>query len=594
MGTFGGDGRLLAGRYRLGERLGRGGMGTVWRATDELLRREVAVKELHLTDALSAAQADEQRQRTLREARTVAQLKHPNVIVLHDVVEEDGRPWIVMELVDGRSLADALAADGPVGAREAARIGVAMLGALRAAHAQGVLHRDIKPPNVLMEAGTGRIVLTDFGIAQVSGVTTITETGAFVGSPEYTAPERMSGRTTGPQSDLWSMGVLLCAALSGESPFRRDSLGGILHAVVYDEIRPPVAAGELLPVVRGLLERDPERRMGAEEAEGRLRAYLRTGRMPVLGRPYAPTQAGVPVPVAPSAVASSSAATRIRRSFPRLPAASPEALSPEAAQATRSNRARVALMAAVAVVALAGVGAGFAALMLGGGEGGGSGSTSGSASGAPSAGTSTRTSGQPTGDRTGHTTPPASKPSDSKPSDSKPSDSKPPASELAPGPSARVTVPVGYHMVRDPAGFTLAVPDGFTRSFEPPRVFYYAPGKAFRLGVHIQDQRPEGPMGAMRTSHAEGAGRYPGYRSARVERFSRAGRPAALWEFTWNGFDEDAGPRHTYDLTWNEGGKMYDVWVSSPAGEAAAGRRHFDTALDTFVRTEPDSAHWAP
>ncbi|MEV0261677.1 serine/threonine-protein kinase [Streptomyces sp. NPDC050617] len=572
MGTFGGDGRLLAGRYRLGERLGRGGMGTVWRATDELLGREVAVKELHLTDALSAAQADEQRQRTLREARTVAQLKHPNVIVLHDVVEEDGRPWIVMELVDGRSLADALAADGPVGAREAARIGVAMLGALRAAHAQGVLHRDIKPPNVLMESGTGRIVLTDFGIAQVSGVTTITETGAFVGSPEYTAPERMSGRTTGPESDLWSLGVLLCAALSGESPFRRDSLGGILHAVVYDEIRPPVAAGELLPVVRGLLERDPARRMGAEEAEGRLSAYLRTGRMPVLGRPYAPTQAGVPVPVAPSAVASSSAVTRIRRSFPRPPA-SQDALSPEAAQAARANRARTALLAAVAVVALAGVGAGFAALILGGGEGGGHGSTSGTPT--PSGSATTRPSERSTDDRTS----PASRPVP-----------KPPASELAPGPSARITVPVGYHLVRDPAGFALAVPDGFTRSFEPPRVFYYAPGKTFRLGVHIQDQRPDGPMGATRASHAQGAAHYPGYRSARVERLSRAGRPAALWEFTWNGFGEDAGPRHTRDLTWNEGGKMYDVWVSSPAGEAAAGRRHFDAALDTFVRTEPKSA----
>ncbi|MFE7115847.1 serine/threonine-protein kinase [Streptomyces sp. NPDC057654] len=572
MGTFGGDGRLLAGRYRLGERLGRGGMGTVWRATDELLGREVAVKELHLTDALSAAQADEQRQRTLREARTVAQLKHPNVIVLHDVVEEDERPWIVMELVDGRSLADALAADGPVGAREAARIGVSILGALRAAHAQGVLHRDIKPPNVLMESATGRIVLTDFGIAQVSGVTTITETGAFVGSPEYTAPERMSGRTTGPESDLWSLGVLLCAALSGESPFRRDSLGGILHAVVYDEIRPPVAAGELLPVVRGLLERDPARRMRAEEAEGRLRAYLRTGRMPVLGRPYAPTQAGVPVPVpaAPSALSSSAAVTRIRRSFPRRPPDAPGAPPPDTSQAARAHRARVALMAAVAVVALAGVGAGFAALMLGGrgGEGGGPGKTSHTPFGTPSVAT-TSSSPRPSATPSGRTA----------------DDHAPPGRPSAPG-----TVPAGYHMVRDPAGFAFAVPDGFTRSFEPPRVFYYAPGKTFRLGVHIQDQRPDGPMGATRASHAQGAAHYPGYRSARVERLSHAGRPAALWEFTWNGFDGDAGPRRTRDLTWNEGGKMYDVWVSSPAGEATEGRRHFDTALDTFVRTPPESA----
>ncbi|MFD0382834.1 serine/threonine-protein kinase [Streptomyces stramineus] len=256
-------------------------MGTVWRATDELLAREVAVKEVNLEGGPAAGPATSaQIERTLREARAAALINHPNVVALHDIVEQDGRPWIVMELIDGRALSDILVADGPVGPGEAARIGLALLGALRAAHARGVLHRDIKPPNVLLEAGTGRVVLTDFGIAQVSGATTITEAGAFVGSPEFTAPERMSGGRTGPASDLWSLGALLCAALSGESLFHRDSLGGILAAVVQDEIRPPVAAGPLLPVVRGLLERDPGRRMGIDEAERLLRAYLASGRTP--------------------------------------------------------------------------------------------------------------------------------------------------------------------------------------------------------------------------------------------------------------------------------------------------------------------------
>ncbi|MDN0195199.1 serine/threonine-protein kinase [Streptomyces sp. S.PNR 29] len=289
MGTEGAGGRVIADRYRLQTRLGRGGMGVVWRATDQLLGRQVAVKELPVDDTLSPAQARWRRERTLREARAVAQLHHPHIVVVHDVVEDDERPYIVMELIDGGTLADRIATHGPVDAAEAARIGIALLGALRTAHAAGVLHRDVKPSNVLI-AEDGRVVLTDFGVAQVAGATTLTETGSFVGSPEYTAPERMSGDTarSGPASDLWSLGALLCTALSGESPFRRDSLGGILHAVVSDEIRPPAQAAPILPVVRGLLERDPDRRMDAAEAERLLRAFLELGRTPATARAEVP------------------------------------------------------------------------------------------------------------------------------------------------------------------------------------------------------------------------------------------------------------------------------------------------------------------
>ncbi|MDN3294868.1 serine/threonine-protein kinase, partial [Streptomyces ficellus] len=230
-------------------------MGTVWRAYDELLGRRVAVKELHV-DVGSAVHP------TLREARAIARVHHPHIVCVHDVVEEDGVPYIVMELVEGVSLAERIAANGPLDAREAARIGLALLSALRAAHALGVLHRDLKPANVLLEDGTGRVVLTDFGIAQLAGSTTITEVGMFVGSPEYTAPERMQGAQAGPETDLWSLGALLCATLTGQSPFHRDSLGGVLHAVVEEDVRPPAAAGPLLPVIRGLLQRDPRRRMG--------------------------------------------------------------------------------------------------------------------------------------------------------------------------------------------------------------------------------------------------------------------------------------------------------------------------------------------
>ncbi|MEU9355767.1 serine/threonine-protein kinase [Streptomyces griseoloalbus] len=340
--------RVIAGRYLLEARLGRGGMGVVWRATDQLLGRGVAVKELPFDETLSAAEARRQRGRTLREARALAQLSHPHIIVVHDVVEDEERPYIVLELIEGPSLADRIAEQGPVDAMEAARIGIDLLGALRAAHTAGVLHRDLKPANVLLENGTDRVVLTDFGIAQVAGSTTLTETGSFVGSPEYTAPERMSGARTGPESDLWSLGALLCTALSGESPFRRDSLGGVLHAVVVDEIRPPAQAEPILPVVRGLLERDPDRRLDADRAEGMLRAFRETGRTPE----SAPLDLLPPDRDLP----------RRRPSARRDAADGGLSVSPE--ESPRRQPTRGALVAALAVAAMAGAGVSAAALLI--------------------------------------------------------------------------------------------------------------------------------------------------------------------------------------------------------------------------------------
>ncbi|WP_308290405.1 serine/threonine-protein kinase [Streptomyces meridianus] len=345
MDGFGEHGRLIAGRYRLGARIGRGGMGTVWRATDELLGRQVAVKEVHLDNGRADCDIEAERERTLREARTVAQFQHPHVIVLHDVVEAGGRPCIVMELVQGRSLEEQLAAEGPVTPREAARIGLALLGALRVAHEHGVLHRDLKPANVLMERGTGRVVLSDFGVAQIAGGPTITEQDTFVGSPEYTAPERMSGTHTGPESDLWSLGVLLCTALSGSSPFHRDSLGGVLHAVVSDEIITPDAARPLLPLIRGLLRRDPGLRLDAAGAEQLLRAYLRKGRMPDASAVRRPE------------------ASRTACAHPRAPVAVRGTARLEAALS--APRTRTALAAAALVALIAG-----AVALLADGDGG--------------------------------------------------------------------------------------------------------------------------------------------------------------------------------------------------------------------------------
>ncbi|WP_156723002.1 serine/threonine-protein kinase [Streptomyces apocyni] len=366
MTSHGVHGRLIAGRYRLAAPLGRGGMGVVWRATDELLGREVAVKELHIEETVPADDARQHRERTLREARTVAQVRHPHVVVLHDVVVDDGHPFIVMELIEGGSLADRLARHGPLTAVDAAELCLALLGALREAHASGVLHRDLKPSNVLLEAGTGRVVLSDFGIAQVAGFSTLTESGSFVGSPEYTAPERISGGRAGPASDLWSLGVLLCTALSGQSPFRRDSLGAVVHAVLMDDVRPPPEAGPLLPVVRGLLERDPDRRIDTAQAERLLRAYVTTAKGVVAGAVAGAVMAGRGGAPAPSRSALSS------RSAPpggRAPAAAParrwsplRLLAPLARTPgwppVRLTRRRTVLIAVlVAVVAAAGISA---------------------------------------------------------------------------------------------------------------------------------------------------------------------------------------------------------------------------------------------
>ncbi|GAA3307433.1 hypothetical protein GCM10020295_66260 [Streptomyces cinereospinus] len=212
-----GSERVIAGRYRLLSPLGEGGMGTVWRARDELLHREVAVKEVRAPAGLPAADVERMYARLEREAWAAARVADRNVVTVYDVATEEERPWIVMELVRGVSLADLLDAEGPLAPRRAAHIGAEVLSALRAAHAAGVLHRDVKPANVLL-SDDGRIVLTDFGIATVEGSSALTMTGEVVGSPEFLAPERALGRTPGPRSDLWSLGVLLYAAVEGHSP----------------------------------------------------------------------------------------------------------------------------------------------------------------------------------------------------------------------------------------------------------------------------------------------------------------------------------------------------------------------------------------
>ena len=260
------EGRRIAGRYRLTEQIGRGGMGTVWRADDEVLGRQVAVKRLHARPELSADELATLFERTRREARSAARIAHPTVIVVHDVVDDEGRPCIVMEYVPGPTLAELLEDGRTLPYQEAARIGLDMVAALRAAHAAGVLHRDVKPGNVLLGAGD-RLVLTDFGIAMTDGTSTLTKTGEMVGSIHYMAPERIRGLTPGTASDLWALGATLYQAVEGRPPFRRVTAMETAYAIAVDPLEPMKQAGPLEPLIEALLIKEPGERPTAEQAE---------------------------------------------------------------------------------------------------------------------------------------------------------------------------------------------------------------------------------------------------------------------------------------------------------------------------------------
>jgi eukaryotic-like serine/threonine-protein kinase len=263
--------RVVGGRYEIADELGRGGMGVVWLANDRVLHREVALKEisypLYLTDEERAVL----RERTLREARAAARLEDPHVVAIHDVVEEDGRPWLVMEHVRSRSLQRILEEDGPLSPAQTARVGLDVLSAIEVAHAAGVVHRDVKPANVLV-AEDGRACLTDFGIATTTEDATLTTQGAVLGSPSYMAPERAHGQRPTPAVDLWSLGATLYTAVEGRTPFDREQPMATLLAVVSDDPAPMRAAGPLAPVLEGLLTKDPAARTTAAEARRQLEA----------------------------------------------------------------------------------------------------------------------------------------------------------------------------------------------------------------------------------------------------------------------------------------------------------------------------------
>ncbi|WP_181802681.1 serine/threonine-protein kinase [Streptomyces shenzhenensis] len=344
--------RVVDGRFELVARLGGGGMGMVWRATDLVLRRSVAVKEVRPADPGLAEWDPEAarllRERVLREARALARVDHPNVVTIHHIVDggPGTYPWIVMELVTGGSLADRLAA-GPMNPVEAARIGREVLAALRAAHEAGIEHRDVKPANVLLRPD-GRPVLTDFGIAAVRETTALTATGSVIGTPDFMAPERVSGKDGGPAADLWSLAMMLYVAVEGHHPLRRGTTLATLAAVLAEDVPPPVQAGPLTDVLTRVLVRDPAARPDAAALDGMLARAARQTESPTsfpLQPPSAPPQDTSPHGTSPQGASPWDA---------RPQGVSPKATAPMSA-GPAPRRRRTLLLLPAAAVAVAGV-----------------------------------------------------------------------------------------------------------------------------------------------------------------------------------------------------------------------------------------------
>ncbi|MEU4554435.1 serine/threonine-protein kinase [Micromonospora violae] len=508
---------LITGRYRLLDLVGRGGMGRVWRARDEMLHREVAVKEIVPPSWLAEHERAEVRARTMREARAAARLNHPAVVRLYDVVAVEGSPWIVMEYVPSRTLQDVVDAEGPLEPARAARIGLAVLDALQAAHTAGVLHRDIKPQNVLV-AHDGRVMLTDFGLATFDGGDgATTRPGMVLGSPQYVAPERAAEGVSTVAADLWSLGATLHAAVEGQSPYARSTAMATLSALAANPPDPAPHAGALAPVLDGLLRRDPRDRLDHDTA----RRLLTTAATGHTDPPSATDQPSADGPASKRAD-QTSPADDPDDSDPTIPLPDPGAavsVSPTPAPDPAAGRTarRVAVVAVALLVAVvAGVGT---ALVVTGDE---------------------------PGDTTGWSSPQPNRP----PNDGPFGPGRPPAGRnLPPPPFACVRPeivgtpvragaahsgeefrpPPGWVWHADTAGFRVSVPATWVTSRDDSVTCFQDPATGRALSIAGGDAVD--PLQRLRTARdaAAKAGALPGYNEIRLA----AGDGGAEWECRW-------------------------------------------------------------
>ncbi|PBC96812.1 serine/threonine protein kinase [Streptomyces sp. Ag82_O1-15] len=578
------QGLLLAGRYRLVESIGSGGMGRVWRAHDEVLHRAVAIKEL--TAALYVTESDRAvlLARTHAEARAAARINHSAVVTVHDVLDHDNRPWIVMELVEGNSLADEVKEKGRVEPTDAARIGLWVLRALRAAHSAGVLHRDVKPGNVLLSSDR-RVLLTDFGIAQVEGDTTITRTGEIVGSVDYLAPERVRGHDPGPSADLWALGATLYTAVEGRSPFRRTSPLTTMQAVVDEEPAPPQYAGPLGPVITALLNKDPAVRPGAEEAEQML-AEAAEGRRPSAAQAYVPTRQHVdtgtlgmgaqrvaPYGTAPHGTGSHGAAPHgpgahetashgsvahgsgAHGATPTLHAPVPGPLGDGTGSGGASGRRRRGRTIALVVVLAALIGGGGAVAMhyVNGAR---TGDTHNSAS---------------SGSANSGTTKPGSTPT---------------ATSGTQEPSG--AVPDTWVQRDDVEGFTISLPDKtWQRQANGNQVDYTPDGGKHFVRIAIDDS-PDFPTPfAHQQDLEQQLTKLVDYHQVLLQSNTFRDCPGSLWDFTWTALPKQTpfpGERRAIEQTYlSREGVEYAIYMSSPAADWDTARRQFDMILRSWL-----------
>ncbi|MXM62232.1 protein kinase [Streptomyces sp. HUCO-GS316] len=565
------QGLLLAGRYRLADAIGSGGMGRVWRAHDEVLHRAVAIKEL--TAALYVSESDQPRllARTRAEARAAARINHSAVVTVHDVLEHDGRPWIVMELVEGHSLADAVKDQGRVEPREAARIGLWVLRALRAAHAAGVLHRDVKPGNVLL-GHDGRVLLTDFGIAQIEGDTTITRTGEVVGSVDYLAPERVRGHDPGPASDLWALGATLYSAVEGRSPFRRTSPLSTLQAVVEEEADEPRHAGPLGPVIAALLHKDPAVRPDASVAE-QLLAEAAEGRRPNAAQAYVPTQYGgayregdsrtgltgndtaTPYRSGSTAPYSSGSSTPYPSATGTpYPSATgtpyPLVTGPTTTTPASPPKRRRLRTLALAVVLAALVGGGTVLALQKWDE----------------------------GRQENNTTAPSQSPG--------PTASSTPSAEAVGG------VPADWVRKDDPGGFSLYLPEGWERKVVSTdggieQIDYSPDGGEHFVRIAVDPSPDFAHPYDHQTDLEEQLQRLQDYERVSLEKNIYRDREGARWEYTWTALAKDTdfpGPRRAVEETYvARDGVEYAIYMSSPAEDWATTSKQFEAVLQGWT-----------
>ncbi|PSM44182.1 serine/threonine protein kinase [Streptomyces dioscori] len=614
------QGLLLAGRYRLADSIGSGGMGRVWRARDEVLHRSVAIKELTAALYVSESEQAVLLARTRAEARAAARINHSAVVTVHDVLEHDGRPWIVMELVEGGSLADAVKDAGRIEPREAARVGLWVLRALRAAHSAGVLHRDVKPGNVLISHDR-RVLLTDFGIAQVEGDTTITRTGEIVGSVDYLAPERIRGQDPGPSADLWALGATLYTAVEGRSPFRRTTPLTTMQAVVGEEPDAPENAGPLTSVITALLRKDPAERPGPDEAEQML-AEAAEGRAPDAAQAYVPTQhgdsardprgtygQGIPGAYGPAqpAGASGSGASGSTASgsagpgfggagsedathavahgsqgshgfngsaggqYPQSPGSygGPDGRdtygshgrpAPDPAVATANQPAVVGRSGRRRFRTVAAVV--LAAALVGGG------------------GVAAMLLADGWGDddasnSSNHSSPPRT-PS---PSGSGGEDDGKQTEAAQTG-----DVPAGWERVDDPEGFSLVLPEGWKRQVEGTQVDYTPDAGEHFVRIAVDDSPDfDNPYRHLVDLEQQISGRLSEYQRVGLESNTFRDRPGALWDFTWTALGKDTefpGPRRAIEQAYlGRDGVEYVIYMSAPADDWGTAREQFDTVL---------------